>query len=97
MSERVTIYILDNGIADVRMNRPDKLNALDPAMFEALVEAGKEVASNRSLRARPGLSSSASQKGREGWAPWRILNETPRSTNSSMGASIDRYLSPRRT
>lgn len=36
MSEsRVTLNIID-GVADVRLNRPDKLNALDPAMFAAL-------------------------------------------------------------
>jgi enoyl-CoA hydratase/carnithine racemase len=42
---------LDNGVADVRLNRPDKLNALDPAMFQALAEAGSGLASEASLRA----------------------------------------------
>lgn len=49
MSDRVTIDIAD-GIADVRMNRPDKLNALDPAMFLALAEAGDVLAADRSVR-----------------------------------------------
>ena len=31
---------IDGGVATVRLNRPEKLNALDPAMFEALVEVG---------------------------------------------------------
>ena len=31
MSERVTVNIKD-GVADVRLNRPEKLNALDNAM-----------------------------------------------------------------
>ena len=31
------------GVVEVRLNRPDKLNALDPAMFEALVEAGERL------------------------------------------------------
>ena len=35
MNDRVTIEIQD-GVADVRLNRPDKMNALDNAMFEAL-------------------------------------------------------------
>ncbi len=35
MSDRVTIAV-DGGIADVRLSRPDKMNALDPAMFEAI-------------------------------------------------------------
>lgn len=50
MSDRVTIDITD-GVADVRMNRPDKMNALDPAMFAALVEAGDQLAADRSVRA----------------------------------------------
>ena len=50
MSERVTVSIVD-GVADVRMNRPEKLNALDPAMFEGLTKMGLELASNQSVRA----------------------------------------------
>jgi enoyl-CoA hydratase/carnithine racemase len=33
------------------MNRPEKLNALDPAMFEGLTKMGLELASNQSVRA----------------------------------------------
>jgi len=36
-------------VAQVRLNRPDKLNALDPAMFDAIIEAGE------GLRTMPGL------------------------------------------
>ena len=50
MSERVTVAIQD-GVADVRLNRPEKINALDPLMFEGLIGTGRELASNRSLRA----------------------------------------------
>jgi enoyl-CoA hydratase/carnithine racemase len=50
MSDRVTVSI-DGGVADVRMNRPDKLNALDAEMFQALTEAGRDLAENRSVRA----------------------------------------------
>jgi len=49
MSERVTISITD-GIADVRMNRPEKMNALDPAMFQGLVKAGKKLQEDRTVR-----------------------------------------------
>ena len=35
MSDRVTTAV-KGGIADVRLARPDKMNALDPAMFEAI-------------------------------------------------------------
>jgi enoyl-CoA hydratase/carnithine racemase len=49
MSERVTIDVKD-GIADVRLNRPDKMNALDGAMFAAIVEAGDALAADPSVR-----------------------------------------------
>ncbi|MEM6641177.1 MAG: enoyl-CoA hydratase, partial [Pseudomonadota bacterium] len=38
MSDRLLIDVHE-GVAHVRLNRPDKLNALDMAMFEALAEA----------------------------------------------------------
>ena len=50
MSERVRVSI-EGGIADVRLNRPDKINAVDQAMFTALVETGKQLAQDRKLRA----------------------------------------------
>lgn len=50
MSERVRVTLLEGGIADVRLNRPEKLNALDPPMFEALVVQGRRLATERSLR-----------------------------------------------
>ncbi|UCE87026.1 MAG: crotonase/enoyl-CoA hydratase family protein [Deltaproteobacteria bacterium] len=50
MSERVTITTAD-GVADVRLNRPEKMNALDPAMFSALSEAGRALAEDRAVRA----------------------------------------------
>ena len=49
-NDRVVITVRD-GVADVRMNRPDKRNALDGAMFSALAEAGESLKSDRSLRA----------------------------------------------
>jgi enoyl-CoA hydratase/carnithine racemase len=35
----------------VRLNRPDKINAVDGAMFQALVEAGETLKADRSVRA----------------------------------------------
>jgi enoyl-CoA hydratase/carnithine racemase len=48
--ERVTIHI-EAGVADVRMVRTDKMNALDDAMFEALVGAGERLKTEPGLRA----------------------------------------------
>ncbi|HEY2811831.1 MAG TPA: crotonase/enoyl-CoA hydratase family protein [Acidimicrobiales bacterium] len=49
MSDRVSIAI-DGGVADVRLNRPDKMNAVDGAMFSALVEAGEGLKTDPSVR-----------------------------------------------
>jgi enoyl-CoA hydratase/carnithine racemase len=49
MSDRISIQ-REGGVADVRMSRPDKLNALDAAMFLALTEAARSLADDRSLR-----------------------------------------------
>jgi enoyl-CoA hydratase/carnithine racemase len=46
---RVTVHI-DAGVADVRLNRPDKRNGLDLAMFRALVETGERLAADTSVR-----------------------------------------------
>ncbi len=50
MTELVTINI-DQGVADVRLNRVDKYNALSPDMFQAIIEAGESLADNRQVRA----------------------------------------------
>jgi len=51
MSDRVTIFVDERGVADVRMNRPDKRNALDGAMFAALRDAGEQLKGMRQVRA----------------------------------------------
>jgi len=50
MSDRVTISISD-GIADVRLNRPDKRNALDNEMFLAIAAAGERMKTEPGVRA----------------------------------------------
>lgn len=49
-NERVTVAISE-GIADVRLDRADKRNALDPAMFTAIAKAGQDLVTNREIRA----------------------------------------------
>lgn len=51
MTDRVTIAIDDQGVADVRLNRPEKMNALDPAMFDGIVDAIEQLGSDSSVRA----------------------------------------------
>ncbi len=50
MSDRVCITRDDKGVAHVELARPDKLNALDFAMFEGIIEAGHSLAEDPSLR-----------------------------------------------
>ena len=50
MSDRVIVSIAD-GVADVRLNRPDKRNALDGDMFLAIAEAGERLKTERGVRA----------------------------------------------
>lgn len=50
MSERVT-WTIEGGVADVRLTRPDKMNALDPAMFEGILGAIDTLGNTPSLRA----------------------------------------------
>ena len=49
MADLVTIE-MKAGIADVRLNRPDKYNALSPEMFKAIIEAGERLAQARDVR-----------------------------------------------
>ena len=48
MNDRITVDLKD-GVADVRLVRIDKMNALDDAMFSALIETGE------ALKTRPGV------------------------------------------
>jgi len=50
MSQRVSIEIKDF-IAEVALTRSDKMNALDPAMFAALAEAGESLKDRKDVRA----------------------------------------------
>jgi enoyl-CoA hydratase/carnithine racemase len=50
MNDRVTLTI-DQGVADVRLVRADKMNALDEAMFDALIETGTRLKTERGVRA----------------------------------------------
>ena len=49
MEERVSISVSE-GVADVRLVRADKMNALDQAMFEALVAATVRLSQDQSVR-----------------------------------------------
>jgi enoyl-CoA hydratase/carnithine racemase len=48
--QRVSVTITD-AVADVRLTRPDKRNALDPAMFAGLIGTGERLKTEPGLRA----------------------------------------------
>lgn len=50
MSDRVKLTV-DAGIARVTLDRPDKINALDGAMFSAIAETGARLVDDDSVRA----------------------------------------------
>lgn len=50
MTERVTLSV-EAGVAQVRLNRPDKMNALDNAMFEGIAQMGETLRTRSDVRA----------------------------------------------
>ena len=50
-NERVSVELCENGVAQVRLTRPDKMNALDPEMFERIIQAGHALYEAKGLRA----------------------------------------------
>lgn len=50
MTDLVEIRV-EEGVADVRLNRPEKYNALSPEMFSAIIEAGEGLAGRSDVRA----------------------------------------------
>src|SRR5688500_19308162 len=51
MSDDIVTCTISEGIADVRLNRPDKPNAVNPAMFGALGAMGDRLKADTSVRA----------------------------------------------
>jgi len=47
---RIAIDLSDSGVAHVRLTRADKMNALDPAMFEAIIDAGERLGTMKGVR-----------------------------------------------
>lgn len=51
MNDRVVIHLDDEGVADVRLNRADKMNAIDSAMIEGILAAQEQLRVEPRLRA----------------------------------------------
>ena len=50
MDDRIQVT-LENGVADVRLVRTDKMNALDDRMFQALIDTGERLKTETGVRA----------------------------------------------
>lgn len=50
-NDRLSIALGEDGVAQVRLTRADKMNALDPEMFERIIEAGSALQRMKGLRA----------------------------------------------
>ena len=50
-NDRVAIDLGEDGVAEVRFVRGDKMNALDPEMFQRIIEAGSTLQRMKGLRA----------------------------------------------
>ena len=51
MEDTLVTVEIEDGVADVRLNRPEKYNALSQAMFKAIIETGERLRDEKSLRA----------------------------------------------
>lgn len=49
-NDRISVELSDDGVAQVRFTRADKMNALDPEMFEAIIHAGHTLHQAKGLR-----------------------------------------------
>ena len=51
MQEELVTAEIKDGVADVRLNRPEKYNALSAPMFKAIIDTGERLRDEKSLRA----------------------------------------------
>jgi len=51
MNERIESIRHADGVVELHLARADKMNALDPAMFDALIDAGTRLCNDASVRA----------------------------------------------
>jgi enoyl-CoA hydratase/carnithine racemase len=51
MTDRIERTRHTDGVVELHLSRADKMNALDPAMFDALIEAGESLRGDKTARA----------------------------------------------
>jgi enoyl-CoA hydratase/carnithine racemase len=85
-TDRVTISVIDR-IADVRMVRADKRNALDSAMFSALADAGEQLKTMTDIRAVVLSGEGASFCAGLDFGSFQAMAESKSSTASTSASS----------
>ena len=51
MNDRIESIRHPDGVVELQLSRPDKMNALDPSMFDALIDAGEQLCRDERVRA----------------------------------------------
>ncbi|OUL98380.1 crotonase/enoyl-CoA hydratase family protein [Variovorax sp. JS1663] len=51
MNDRIESIRHPDGVVELQLSRADKMNALDPAMFDALIDAGEQLCRDERVRA----------------------------------------------
>lgn len=87
IDNRVTVNIVD-GIADVRMNRADKRNALDNAMFTSLAAVGEYLKSQKDIRAVVLSGEGASFCAGLDFGSFQVMAEGPKSDGGMNAGSM---------
>ncbi len=88
MSDRITVSI-ENGVADVRLNRPDKRNALDREMFDALVDTSASLAADSSVRCVVLSGEGESFCAGLDFASFQGMSDGPRESSKSESSDTD--------
>ena len=85
---RVTITQGADGVAEVRLSRPDKMNALDLPMFRSIAAAARRLLADRSVRAVALQHCSTQSNGlkREKVRTGSVLRSNPPTQRSSCAA-----------
>ncbi len=81
---------IGGGVAEVRLNRPDKMNALDMEMFRALVETSERLAKDSSVRAVVLSGEGRSFCAGLDFSGFVSMMDNPQGAGSELGAMSDR-------
>jgi 2-(1,2-epoxy-1,2-dihydrophenyl)acetyl-CoA isomerase len=88
LSETTVLLTLDDGIATLTLNRPDRLNAFTEVMHGELAQALDRIELDRAIRAV--LLTGAGR----GFCSGQDLNDSATVDRSDLGETLDRFYNP---